>query len=233
MAAGERPFRYAQAEGAWWRGRNGWTAIGAIHALRVRTCSLAALAGLGGALTVAPQKVFANGGMPLAGEQAVLFARMLGLRDLALAYLLLKQPSARGRRAVLLAIVDVCAETAILAATAVRLSRAHGGAADRLDGARGARHHRARDLKRGCARRRRGRSPIAGYALIAPEVLEFASIVRQARLLPFAAFTAGATLAGAGWLFRRNPLAAIANFAIAAGGLGAWALARRKDAQAT
>jgi hypothetical protein len=63
-------------------------------------------------------------------------------------------------------------------------------------------------------------------------VLELAPIVRQGRLLPFAAYTAGAALSGAGWLFRRNPPVAAINIAASAGGVAAWLLARRRAALA-
>jgi hypothetical protein len=192
----------------------------------------AALAGLGGTLATTPEKVFVIAGMPLLGEQALLFARMLGVRDIVLAYLLLKQPSAQGRRTVLAAIAGMAVvETGIMAATAGRLPLR---AVALLTGSTALAGVGAIALATSGEDGPAGGAEllIAGYALAAPCVLELAPIVQQGRLLPFAAYTAGAALSGAGWLFRRNPPVAAINIAASAGGVAAWLLARRRAALA-
>ena len=198
--------------------------------LRVEGANMLAvtLAGLGGALAATPDKVFSLAGMTLAGEQAHLFARMLGARDLTLAYLLLKQPTGRERRTVLAAIGGMAAlETVLLTAAAGQLpvraaalligSTALAGAATVVLATAD------EDAPAGGAE-----LLLAGYALALPPTLERAPVIRQGRPLPFAAYTLGASLIGAGWLRRRNPPAAAVNFIAAASGVAAWLYARRK-----
>lgn len=191
----------------------------------------AALAALGGTLLATPSKVFAIAGAPLTGEQADLFARMLGLRDLALAYLLFKQESAAGRRAVLMAIGGMTVvETAVLIAMAGRLPLR----ADLLLAGSTALAAVAAGLfatSDAEATSAGAELLTAGYALAAPPALVLAPVLREGRLLPFAAYLAGAVLVGTGWLLRRNVPAGVVNLLAAAGGAGGWLFARRRARQ--
>ena len=199
--------------------------------LRVDGANLfaAALASLGGVLALRPEKVFAIAGAPLAGDQARLFVRMLGLRDGALAYLLFKQRSARGRRTVLAAICGMAVvETALLGGLAASLPWR---ARLLLTGSTGVAALAAGVLATSGEDAPAGGAELltAGYALAAPLALELAPIVRTGQLLPFIAYTGGAALVGSGWLLRRNPPAAAVNFAAAVGGAGAWLFVRRRQ----
>ncbi len=189
----------------------------------------AALASLGGALALRPEKVFAIAGAPLSGDQARLLVRMLGLRDSALAYLLFKQRTARGRRTVLAAIGGMAVVEATLlgsmsAALPWRARLLLTGSTGAAALAAGALATSGEDAPAGGAE-----LLIAGYALAAPMSLELVPIVRRGQLLPFLSYTAGAVAIGAGWLLRRNPPAAVLNFTAAAGGVAAWLLVRRRQ----
>jgi hypothetical protein len=69
---------------------------------------------------------------------------------------------------------------------------------------------------------------VAGYALSTAPTLRLAQIVRENDVPRFAAFEAGATLAGAGWLLRRNRSGAALSLLAAAGTGAWWAITRRR-----
>jgi|GEM_PF-3575680 len=188
----------------------------------------ATLAALGGSLVATPEKVFAIAGAPLASEQADLFARMLGLRDLALAYLLFRQESARGRRIVLLTIGGMTAiETALFIALSGSMSLR---AELLLTGSTAIAAVAAGLCATSDAEATAAGAELltAGYALAAPPSLALFPIVREGYARPFAAYVAGATLVGAGWLLRRNVPAGVINLLAAAGGVAGWLFARRR-----
>lgn len=188
------------------------------------------LAGRGGTLLVNPSKVFRIAGLPLGDGNDLLFCRMLGLRDLALAYLVLKQRTARGRRTALQTLAGMAVvETALFALWPLplraRLFLALTTAAAGVQAAVAATS--PEDAPSGGTE-----LLIAGYALALPSALELAPIVRNAEIVRFAAYAGGATLIGAGWLFRRNRLQAAVNLTAAAGGVVAWVFTRRRQAAA-
>jgi hypothetical protein len=179
------------------------------------------LCGLGAGLLTAPRETLGRAGVRPDGEVEVLLARMLGLRNLTLGALLLGARGAAARRKLQRLVAGMCAaEVCLLALSYKRLP---GRSAPLLIGTTALAGLQALAASTSAYDVPNGGVPllVAGYALSMAPTLSLVPVVRDGDLRRFATFEAGTTLAGAGWLLRRNRGGAAANL-LAGAGAGAW-----------
>jgi len=180
------------------------------------------LCAFGAALATAPDGVLALAG--IRGEQgtAPLFARLVGVRDLAFGAAVLGTRNAATRRRLLRLVAGICfADTLLLLLGRGRLpgrGGALGAAASALTGAQ------ALWAATGEGELETGGVPllVAGYLLSTAPTLRLAPIVRERKTPAFAAFEAGAALIGLGWLRRGNRGGATINLGAALGAAAWW-----------
>jgi len=188
----------------------------------------AGITGLGAALLIEPEKCMGMAGVALDGN-AVLFTRMVGLRDLTLGSALLQSRERAGRMRQLRTIAAMCAvETALLLVFGDGLSNRSLLLVAGSTAIAGVQALLASTSDESVPS---GGALLltAGYALAVPPALRLAPVMRGGDLPRFAAYEAGAVLIALGWWRRKNRLSAINNAMAATGGAAWWALSRSKQ----